>query len=73
MKCAIDALNRMTGESPSTRRVWIEIRQSGLMRDKWDRSPSTRRVWIEIQLYGQLDVPNTSPSTRRVWIEICRC
>ena len=33
---------------PSTRRVWIEIRNTGRSARKSWPSPSTRRVWIEI-------------------------
>ena len=56
-------------ESPSTRRVWIEM----LSTAPWyndQRSPSTRRVWIEIGYHSPRVRGRQSPSTRRVWIEI---
>ena len=58
-----------SGESPSTRRVWIEI-SSWPMGSPSLRSPSTRRVWIEIAWLKWLLLCLESPSTRRVWIEI---
>ena len=36
------------GESPSTRRAWIEIGRSGCLGLGKLRSPSTRRAWIEM-------------------------
>ena len=35
-------------ESPSTRRVWIEIKSAAVSSGLKEVSPSTRRVWIEI-------------------------
>ena len=36
------------GESPSTRRAWIEIINTNIFTNA-KRSPSTRRAWIEIE------------------------
>ena len=61
---------RRDGESPSTRREWIEIKpkySSILLRG----SPSTRREWIEIVAdCSASPMSPVSPSTRREWIEI---
>ena len=58
-------------ESPSTRRVWIEMYATTAGSQAYQRSPSTRRVWIEMQSnMAYLVTPSPSPSTRRVWIEI---
>ena len=39
-------------ESPSMRRVWIEINQHSQKTNYRFRSPSMRRVWIEIAVRG---------------------
>ena len=57
-------------ESPSLRRVWVEI----AMRSESSSppvSPSLRRVWVEIWLLWRNTICHTSsPSLRRVWVEI---
>ena len=47
--CDINLYTKAGDESPSTRRVWIEI---SIWRNdnRMSRSPSTRRVWIEMIL-----------------------
>ena len=57
------------GESPSTRRAWIEIGH-GRLKVCGGGSPSTRRAWIEIASGLLLYLKLLSPSTRRAWIEI---
>ena len=58
------------GQSPSTRREWIEIKNYTLPADGGVMSPSTRREWIEIAESTLTPLALRSPSTRREWIEI---
>ena len=57
-------------ESPSARKVWIEIVTS--FKENWESSsPSARKVWIEIVLPCCDREGIMSPSARKVWIEMC--
>ena len=70
LKLKLQFLYRYQNRSPSTRRVWIEIRRICTVLASGVSSPSTRRVWIEIISLSWSSVFVSSPSTRRVWIEI---
>ena len=60
----------LLSESPSTRREWIEMRQTA-KGETHVQSLSTRREWIEIIVQRMLQrVQRSSLSTRREWIEI---
>ena len=38
----------MKAESPSARKVWIEIEIDAILKNLYEESPSARKVWIEI-------------------------
>ena len=70
MKLVFFQSARLRLQSPSMRRVWIEIVTKLELRLK-ALSPSMRRVWIEIKnRLHDADAIRLSPSMRRVWIEI---
>ena len=63
----------MSGGSPPTRVVWIEI-HSKENHTQYKLSPPTRVVWIEIEFTAvSVTKRRLSPPTRVVWIEIGIC
>ena len=69
MKYPVDALEEHSRESPSARKVWIEIFALDAAHTA-TASPSARKVWIEIAHSGRGRLQLMSPSARKVWIEI---
>ena len=60
---------QLARQSPSARKVWIEIKQFYVC-NTFIKSPSARKVWIEIFATHNILGGVSSPSARKVWIEI---